>query len=148
MTKKQEIRFLPAPGSDEEGTHIALTSGHACRVHAISPVDGKAGTVIPESFRRQAIAIGCGIVGVDEPAAQKPAETQADLIKRAITQVIDEGIQGKLEGDGRPTLKAVSEKAGFNVTKAQFTKVWNKFVAELEEEDEQEFDPAAAGDDE
>jgi hypothetical protein len=130
-------RFLPARGDEAEGTHIALTTGHACRVHAVSPVDGERGTCIPDRFRREAVALGCPIVGVDDEKeqAKDDAETQQSLIVAAIRTIIEADDKDQLQGDGRPKADAVSKVVGFNVTKAKYTKAWAAFAAELDGED-------------
>lgn len=137
MSNTNAPRFLPAHGDEAEGTHIALTSGHACRIHAISPVDGGRGTCIPERFRREAVARGCGIVGIDENkiAGQEKKTTKQSLIVDAIRAVVEKDDKEQLQGDGRPKVEALSEIVGFNVTTAQFNKAWGEFVKELESDD-------------
>lgn len=128
------VRFLPNPADSEEGTHIAMTSGHACRVYAVSPVDGEKGTAIPMMFRKAAIAAGCGIVGIEEPAPVKQdQETRQGLIVKAIAEIVEVGSAGDLEGDGRPKIDAVKKVAGFNVTKKQFDDAWGVFIESLED---------------
>lgn len=131
---KNEVRFLPAPGSDPvEGTHIALTSGHACRVFASGP-DGKKGTAIPVMFRKHAVAMGCGIVGIEEPAPPPKEEGKQDLIVAAITQLVEAGIPDTLDGNGRPKLAEVKKAAGFNVQKKEMDDAWAVFVEQLDDE--------------
>lgn len=133
-----EVRFLPAPGSDPaEGTHISLTSGHACRVFAIGP-DGKKGTAIPMMFRKHAVAVGCGIVGIEEPAPAPKEEGKQDLIVAAITQLIEAGSPDTLDGNGRPKLAEVKKVAGFNVLKKDLDDAWGVFVAQLGDDDKDE----------
>lgn len=137
MSNTNAPRFLPARGDEAEGTHIALTSGHACRIHAISPVDGERGTCIPERFRREAVARGCGIVGISEQDddVDDDAPTPQSLIVDAIRSVIEKDDKEQLQGNGRPKLDVLVQIVGFNVTKAQYTKAWAAFEAELDEDD-------------
>ena len=127
------VRFLPNPESGDEGTHIALTSGHACRVYAVGP-DGKKGTWIPQMFRKHAVAIGCGIVGIDEPKAPEvKKETRTGLIVEAIAKLVEENNSEKLQANGRPTIEAVKEAAGFNVTKKMYDDAWGVFTDSLDD---------------
>lgn len=130
---KDNVRFLPADGDTYEGTHIALTTGHACRVYATGP-DGKPGTPIPLKFRKLAIAAGCGIVGIEEPKPTKiDAATKQGLIVDAITQLVDANDPETLEGDGRPKSEATAALVGFNVTKKMADDAWAVFVQSLED---------------
>ena len=127
------VRFLPNPDDGDEGTHIALTSGHACRVHAVGP-DGKPGTAIPMMFRKQAVAAGCGIVGVEEPAAPKiDAVTRQGLIVDAMRQILDRENPDDLTGDGKPKIDQVKDLAGFNVTKKQFDDAYAALIDSLDD---------------
>lgn len=129
-----EVRFLPAPGSDPaEGTHISLTSGHACRVFETGP-DGKKGTVIPMMFRKHAVAIGCGIVGIEESEPQQSDETKQELIVAAITRLIEADAPDTLDGNGRPKLAEIKKVAGFNVLKKELDDAWIVFVEQLDDE--------------
>jgi len=131
--KQDNVRFLPADGDDREGTHISMTSGHACRVYAVGP-DGKPGTWIPLKFRKLAIAAGCGIVGIEEPKAPKQdAATKQGLIVDAITKLVEGNDPETLEGDGRPKTDAVAKEVGFNVTKKMADDAWAVFVESLED---------------
>lgn len=130
---KDNVRFLPADGDTHEGTHIALTTGHACRVYATGP-DGKPGTPIPLKFRKLAIAAGCGIVGIEEPKAPTQDEaTKQGLIVEAITKLVEANDPETLEGDGRPKVKATADMVGFNVTKKMSDDAWAVFVQSLED---------------
>jgi hypothetical protein len=137
MSNTNAPRFLPARGDEAEGTHIALTSGHACRVHAVSPVDGVRGTCIPDRFRREAVALGCGIVGIDEnkTSDQGKKTTKQSLIVDAIRTVVEKDDKEQLQGDDRPKVEVLSEIVGFNVTTTQFNKAWGEFIKELENDD-------------
>jgi len=130
---KDNVRFLPAEGDEREGTHIAMTSGHACRVYKVGP-DGKPGTHIPVLFRKEAIARGCGIVGIDEPKPAKiDATTKQSLIVDAIGKVLDTDNPDDLQGDGRPKIEIISELAGFSVTKKMYDDAFGVFQDSLED---------------
>lgn len=132
---KDNVRFLPAKGDEAEGTHIAMTSGHACRVKLIG-ADGERGTPIPLMFRKAAIAQGCGVVGIDEDQDEGEEEagpTKQDLIVKAITELVEGNDPAMLEGDGRPKLEAVKKAAGFNVSKKMFDDAWGVFTDSLED---------------
>lgn len=130
---QDNVRFLPAQDSDHEGTHLAMTSGHACRVHAIGP-DGKPGTWIPPKFRKMAIAAGCGIVGIEEPKAPRVDNTtKQSLIVEAIGTVLERNDPEELQGDGRPNVEAIKAIVGFNVTKKMYDDAFGVFSDALED---------------
>lgn len=124
-----ELRLLPKEG---DYTHVALKSGHACRVHAISPKDGKPGTVIPQRFHEAAFAAGCRAVGIGGFVDQEAQDSgKHALIMAAIESIIDTGDQEDLDGTGRPTLKAVKAQAGVGVTRVELDAAWAEFTNSL-----------------
>lgn len=130
--EQDNVRFLPAPDADPlEGTPITLLSGHSCRVYATGP-DGKPGTWIHPKFRKLAVAEGCGIVGIDEPA-DPVADDQGKqtLIVAAIEKLIDANDEATLDGNGRPKLANLKKEAGFGITKSEADAAWAQFVADL-----------------
>lgn len=130
-----EPRFLPPKGKSEH--HMASTDGHSCVIYLKDPDDEKKGTIIPERFRRQAIADNCGVVGIDDAEGDGAGlPTKADLIIAAIAAVLERQVPEELEGDGRPKLAVVGKQAGFKVTKAQFDDAWPKYVDGLGKDDE------------
>lgn len=128
-------RFLPPKGKAEH--HLASTDGHSCVIYLIDPSDEKRGTIVPERFRRLAVADGCGIVGLEseEEEGGNPAEL-TDLIIAAIAAVMERQLPDELGGDGRAKVAAVGKQAGFKVTKAQFEDAWPKYVDGLGGDDE------------
>lgn len=128
------VRFLPAAGADHEGTVVGLLSGHVCRVYEVSPVDGERGTVIPQRFRKAAIAAGCGIVGLEdsEPDTGDKQDKQS-LLVAAIERIIEADDPNSLDGNGRPKLANLKKEAGMGVTKSEADAAWAAFVADLDE---------------
>lgn len=132
-------RFLPPSGMSEK--HLAGTDGHSCVIYLEDPKDKKKGTIIPDRFRKLAVAEGCGIVGISEDEDGGEGQpTKSELIIKAIAEVMKRQDAEELEGDGRPKVKAVGKQAGFNVTKTQFEAEWPLYVESLGDEDESQDD--------
>ena len=130
-----DIRFLPNP-EDTENTHISLRSGHACRVHAVSPLDGEPGTVIPARFHEAAIAAGCKLVGLGGHQEQAPQDSnKAALLAKAIEAIVARGNAEEVENSGKPTLKAVKVEAGYTVSRTELDAAWDKFTDSLADEE-------------
>ena len=128
-------RFLPPKGKSEH--HLASTDGHSCVIYLVDPSDEKKGTIVPERFRRLAVADGCGIVGLDDSVEGDSGQlTKTELIIAAIAAVMERQAPEELEGDGRPKVPAVGKQAGFKVTKTQFEDAWPKYVDSLGADDE------------
>lgn len=134
MTETNQVRFLPAADADHEGTHIALTTGHACRVYDVDPIDGKRGTTIPQMFHKHAIAAGCGVVGIIDQVAQAPDPGRQGLVVDAIAAIIEQGNADDLTKDGRPKAATVNRVAGFTVIKEDLDAAWAVFVESLDDE--------------
>lgn len=135
MTDRDNVRFLPAEGADEhEGTHIALLSGHACRVYEVSREDGKRGTWIDKRFRKAAIAAGCGILGLEEEPKAHTGINPGNkaLIVTAIGNIIDSGNEDDIDANDRPKLSAVKRVAGFNVSKTELDAAWAEYINGLD----------------
>lgn len=129
------IRFLPAAGSDHEGTSVGLLSGHVCRVYAVSPVDGKPGTEIPVKFHKAAVAAGCSIVGIEEPTIEAAKNDKQTLLVAAIERIIEADNPESLDANGRPKLAFLKKEAGMGVTKSEADAAWAEFVKSLEEDE-------------
>ncbi|WP_289535018.1 hypothetical protein [Pseudomonas sp. SO81] len=116
---------------------MASTDSHSCVVYLVDPQDGKKGTVVPDRFRRLAIADGCGVVGLE--SADEDGGSQEELtglIVAAIAAVMERQDPAELGGDGRAKVGAVAKQAGFKVTKVQFDEAWPKYVDGLGADDE------------
>lgn len=139
VTKRDNVRFLPAEDADHEGTQVALSSSHITRVYDVSPEDGKPGTWIHPRFRKAAIAAGCSIVGIGEHEEPEGGDgSKLALIVAAIEKLVEANDPAAQEADGRPKLAAVKKAAGIGIKKEELDAAWAKFVADLEEEDEEE----------
>lgn len=129
---QDNVRFLPAPGADHEGTQVALTSGHVARVYEVGP-DGEAGTWLPHRFRKAAVAAGCGIVGIQDQLAVEPeGQDKSAIIIAAIERLVEADDPNSLESNGRPKLAHLKKEAGVGITKSEADAAWAAFVADLE----------------
>lgn len=129
---QDNVRFLPAPGADHEGTQVALTSGHIARVYEVGP-DGEPGTWLPHRFRKSAVAAGCGIVGMQDQMGSEPERhDKSALIVAAIERLVDADDPNSLESNGRPKLAYLKKEAGVGITKSEADAAWSAFVADLE----------------
>lgn len=129
-------RFLPPKG--KEFIHLALTDGgHSCVIYPIDPADKQPGTIIPDRFRKLAVAEGCDIVGLNlAGAADTGGLTKTELVVTAIAAVMERQDGSELEGDGRPKLAAIKKQAGFGVTKAQLDDAWAIYLESLDGDEE------------
>jgi len=127
-----ELRFLPPDGEDE--LHIGLTSGHSTFVYRLHPDDGKPGTPIDPRYRKEAIARGCEIVGMEadeEPGSSIPNQHQ--LIIQAIEAIVQADQPETFDATGRPLIEVVKKQAGFNISKRAYDEAWVEFEASLNE---------------
>lgn len=94
--------------------HVALTSGHTLVIAA-----DDAGTEVPNSFQREAIARGAVLVdgGTNEVRTQILSR-QLEL-QDVLQQMIAEGDKANFTADGKPNLMKLKAKAGFDVTRAE-----------------------------
>jgi hypothetical protein len=128
-----ELRFLPNPDSDHEGTQVALLTGHITRVYETGP-DGKPGTAIELRFHKAAISAGCSVVGMADPLEQKALDQDRQtLILDAIESVLDSGDADDLDANGKPKLAAVKAAAGFNLSKSDLDAAFAVFMASLDD---------------
>jgi hypothetical protein len=110
-----------SPG--HEPVPIALTSGHTM-------VITKDGTETPPQFRREALARGCLPADMNLPAGNgKPEPTKAELIAAAIEKLLDGDEKDAFGTDGKPSVKALSAAAGFNVSSFERDAAWNAYEA-------------------
>lgn len=129
---QDNLRFLPPLG--QELHHISRTDGHSIVIYLIDPSDDKEGTSVPLRFRKDAIADGCRVVGVDLGEDGGPPEGQkTTIIVEAIQAILDRKDEGELNGDGRPNLNALKKQAGFGVTREEFEAAWVIFEESLDD---------------
>lgn len=96
---------------------VVLLTGHAFTFENGEPVD------VPASLVKDVMKHGAGPVQEAEmPETEVPStkpttqEARVAQIVEAITAVIAQGDQGKLDSHGRPKVSAVALEAGFKVT--------------------------------
>lgn len=98
--------------------YMALTNGHTCVV-------GPDLTEVPDMFRRKAIAEGCLAEG--ETAAQAEAvqaTRKIDLIRNAMQRMIADAEESDFNNDGKPDLRKLSKRAGFEVSRDERDEAW------------------------
>lgn len=101
----------------ETPVHISLLSGHTCLI-------GKDLVEVEQRFVRQAIADGCLREG-EEPAANGPADkTKADLVLDAVRAMVAEAKEEDFNNDGKPDLRKLSKRAGFEVSRDERDTAW------------------------
>lgn len=116
------MKFYPPEGAQE--LQIALTSGHTCLIT-------EDGNEIPALFHKEAIAKGCRIENVVD-AKVDSADPQFDRrakIAEAIDDMVDAGDQEEFTNDGKPDVRAVSKRVGFNVTREERDEIWTAMSA-------------------
>jgi hypothetical protein len=104
---------------------VADTAGHTFIV-------GKEWTEVPERFRRQIVAEGGVIEGMEHASAPDPgvhAINQDEITLAVIRDMVDEGKADEFGNDGKPKLEAISKRAGFNVTRHMRDKAWMVIAA-------------------
>jgi hypothetical protein len=118
------MRFFPPTDAP---VSIGLTTGHMAFVTS-------EGTELDKMFHREAIALGCTPAGIEKP---QPADTKQDFDRR---QVIVDAMNAMLNGndesdfkkDGTPDLRAVSRRAGFQVSREEVEAIWSE-LSEVQE---------------
>jgi hypothetical protein len=106
-----------APG--DEPISVNLTSGHT---FVVTPE----GIETPQMFHREAIAKGC----MPETVAQQPAKPAKSQFDRALVigEAIEAMIAGKnpedFTGTGKPDLRRLCAKTGFQVSREEADAVW------------------------
>ncbi|KTT33821.1 hypothetical protein SB18R_03290 [Pseudomonas oryzihabitans] len=128
------MRFLPPTGHDQ--LHIGLTSGHSTIVYRLNPEDGKPGTPIQQRYRKEAIARGCEIEGMEdeEEVSEEPTDHH-QLIIQAIEAIIQADQPESFDENGRPLIEVVKKQAGFNITKREYDAAWVDFEESLNQPD-------------
>lgn len=130
---QDNVRFLPPRGQDL--LQISRTDGHSIVIHAVDPSDDKEGTLVPLRFRKDALAAGCNVVGLDLGEEESPPEGQkTEIVVKAIQAILERKDDSELNGDGRPSLNALKKEAGFGVTRDEFETAWAVFEASLDDD--------------
>lgn len=113
------MKFLPPEGKKEH--HLSLLSGHTAHIT-------EEGSELPVIFRKQAIADGCEIAGVETGKASANGDTDSlnedqkmNLIMNAIDVIMSRDLAEELTSAGDPKVAVVSKEAGFTVTKEEVT---------------------------
>lgn len=102
----------------DEPIYMALTTGHTCVV-------GPELVEVPDAFRRKAIAEGCLAEGETAAVVEVAAQaTKMDLIREALRKMIADAEEADFNNDGKPDLRRLSKKAGFEVSRDERDEAW------------------------
>lgn len=106
-----------------EDLNIALTSGHTC---VITP----AGNDVPAIFHREAIARGAlpGGIAVEEPNSE-PVFNRHQAIVDALNQMLDGGDENDFTNQGKPDLRKLNGRLGFQIAREEADAVWTELTA-------------------
>jgi hypothetical protein len=111
------MKFRSTTGED---IHIALTSGQTALI-------GAEPTELDKVFHKEAIARGALPEGVDDDKPQASTGFDRGLtIANTINAMLDGGVEGDFNGDGRPNLKKLNERLGFTASREEVDKVWEE----------------------
>lgn len=108
----------------EEPIHVSLTTGHTALV---TPE----GVELDPMFHREAIAKGA-IPGSLTPEQalmldakpEAPQFDRADHISKVLKAMLDGDNEGDFNKDGKPDLRAVNAKLGFQASRSEVDAVW------------------------
>lgn len=108
----------------EEAISIGLTSGHMLVIE-------RAGTEVPQMFRREAISRGA-LTSPDEvlDAGGEQQFDRAKVIADAIREMLDGDNEGDFKNDGTPNLNALQKRVGFSVQREEADKVFAEVTKE------------------
>lgn len=103
--------------------HISLTSGHTCMIEPN-------GTDIAAIFSREAIARGAipGGIAVEEPVSE-PAFDRKQAIIDALNQMLDGGDENDFTSHGKPDLRKLNSRLGFQVPRDEADSLWTELTA-------------------
>ena len=101
--------------------HIGLTSGHTLVIAADDE-----GTDVSKMFLREALARGAVPPGeqIDPDPAADTGFDRADVIRNALDDMLDGGAEDDFTADGRPNLRKLSARVGFQVARDEADKIW------------------------
>jgi hypothetical protein len=108
----------------ENAVSIGLTSGHMLVIE-------RAGTEVPQMFRREAISRGC-LTSPDEviDSEQEPEFDRKKVIADAIRQMLDGDNEGDFKNDGTPDLRALQKRVGFQVQRDEADAIFKEVSEE------------------
>lgn len=100
--------------------HIALRDGGHTTLITPEGVD------VEQRFVREAMALGCRIVGVEMDGPFQEAESidRTVLIVKAIQDMLDGSNEGDFTADGKPNLGALAKRVGFQVSREERDAAW------------------------
>ena len=113
----------------DEPIHVSLTTGHTALV---TPE----GVELDPMFHREAIAKGA-IPGSLTPEQalmldakpEAPQFDRAEHIAKVLKAMLDGDNEGDFNKDGKPDLRAVNAKLGFQASRSEVDAVWEKVSA-------------------
>lgn len=119
--------------------HVALTTGHTCVV----PPEG---IELDQIFHREAISRGAipgSITGEEKQAIATGFDRKA-LIASAMNAMLDGGDEKDFNTDGKPNLREVNSRIGFQASREEVDAVWAEVSKTLASSgDQAEGGPAA-----
>lgn len=104
-----------------EPLHIGLTSGHTLVIPATDE-----GVDVPLMFRREALSRGAVVPGeqIDQDATGNPGFDRAEAIRGALNDMLDGGKEDDFTADGKPNLRKLTARLGFQAARDEVDKVW------------------------
>lgn len=120
----------------DEPIHVSLTTGHTALVTA-------EGVELDPMFHREAISKGA-IPGSLTPEQalmldakpEAPQFDRADHIGKVLKAMLDGDNEGDFNKDGKPDLRAVNAKLGFQASRSEVDSVWAEVSAKALSEGE------------
>lgn len=106
--------------------HVALTTGHTCVV----PPEG---AEIDQIFHREAISRGAipGSITEDAKPAPSTGFDRKALIAGAMNAMLDGGDEKDFNSDGKPNLREVNSRIGFQASREEVDAVWAEVAKTL-----------------
>lgn len=109
----------------DEPLHIGLTSGHTI----VIPPEG---IELPQIFRKEAIAQGAepDTGETDEQQSQAaPQFNRKEAIAKAINEMLDGAAEDDFTKDGKPDLRKLNARVGFQVARDEADAIWGEITA-------------------
>lgn len=103
----------------DEPLHIGLTSGHTI---VITPE----GVEVPALFHKEAVARGAEPDTGEAAAsvATVPQFNRKEVITTAMNAMLDGGAEDDFTNDGKPNLRKLNAKVGFQVAREEADAIW------------------------